>query len=514
MHLRWFIIVGSLLAAASLGCATGHLAKNDAPATPLEPAPLQSSTQTAQLVAFSQPLPSFPGEASPGAATTAQGVPDATVGNPPPPYGPEALPPPDNRPHAAGPGQPLTLADLEAIALGNNPTLALAAARVAAARGNAFQTGLWRNPVVGYQGNDIGNEGRAGQQGMFVEQEFDTGGKLRLSRLTAEQVARRREYELVAQRFRVLNDVRTQFYEALTAQRQTELSRQRLKLLEKSADETERLFKVEEASRIEVLQIRIEVGQARLVAETTANRYEVALRRLAAVLGTPEQLPAPLAGDAAWERLAAAPDAPGKAPVPPKLPVREWPSALALLLGSSPELLAASAGIREAQWALDRAQAEPIPNVTVQAGAQYDNATRDTFANVQLGVPLPVFNRNQGGIAKAAADLTAAQRRFASVQLALHTRLAEAFERYANARRQVEGYLSDIVPKALEARGIIDKYYRKERDLPALLAYLSSQRTLFEAQLAYLNAVKELHQSVIAIDGLVLTGSLSAAASE
>jgi cobalt-zinc-cadmium efflux system outer membrane protein len=490
---HWIGLVGLGLVPLPLGCATPDLAQGNVAANRAEAAPSAPLTEAVHLTAFSEPA-GVPGRP---ALTTAPGQPESVgPAESTAPGTSEPVPAPGSAPPCPGPG-PLTLADLEGIALANNPTLAQAAARVGAARAEALQSGLWPNPVAGYLGQEIGNEGRAGQQGFYLQQEFITGGKLQLSRRTAEQVAQQREFELAAQRFRVINDVRTQFFEVLTAQRQAELARERVRFLTDSAERADRLQKVGEAAPIEALQLRIDAGQANLAAQALANHYFAAWRRLAAVAGAPDQQPVPLDGQLETEP-----------------PLRHWHVALATLLDNSPELAAVAAEISEARWALERAQAEPIPNVTVQTGAQYDNATRDTWASVQVGMPLPVYNRNQGGIAKAQADLAVAQRKLNGAQLALQTRLAGAFERYSNARQQVEGYARDIEPKARQAQSILEKYYRADRGVPALQAYLAAQRTLFETQLAYLGALKELHQSVIALDGLVLTGSLSTVAAE
>src|SRR5687767_5829425 len=75
----------------------------------------------------------------------------------------------------------LTLADLEQMSLERNPTLVQAGAQVRMSQGNALQAGLYPNPTVGYAADQIGAEGTVGEfQGMFVEQEFVTGGKLAL----------------------------------------------------------------------------------------------------------------------------------------------------------------------------------------------------------------------------------------------------------------------------------------------------------------------------------------------
>src|SRR5918992_3353926 len=75
----------------------------------------------------------------------------------------------------------LTLAEAEALALSCHPAMRQAQGQVRAARGNWVQVGLRPNPEIGYMGEEIGNEGEAGQQGGFVSKEFVTAGKLRLN---------------------------------------------------------------------------------------------------------------------------------------------------------------------------------------------------------------------------------------------------------------------------------------------------------------------------------------------
>src|SRR5262245_50743665 len=75
---------------------------------------------------------------------------------------------------------PVSLTDLEQMALQSNPTLAQAAAQIDASRGKALQAGLQPNPVAGYTAEQIGAQGTAGElQGGFIQQELVTAGKLR-----------------------------------------------------------------------------------------------------------------------------------------------------------------------------------------------------------------------------------------------------------------------------------------------------------------------------------------------
>src|SRR5690606_4436275 len=97
---------------------------------------------------------------------------------------------------------------LEQIALENNPTLAQSQAHVSAGHGRELQAGLYPNPTLGYLGSEIGNDGRAGQQGAYFEQEFVRGGKLGLSQDVVAQDINRLGWEYETQRYRVLTSVR------------------------------------------------------------------------------------------------------------------------------------------------------------------------------------------------------------------------------------------------------------------------------------------------------------------
>ena len=90
----------------------------------------------------------------------------------------------------------MTLADLETMALSQNPSLARACAMVQAAKGEWLQVGLMPNPIGGYSTMEIGEENTAGQQGGMIGQEIVMGRKLKLNRAVAAQQIRRAEQEL------------------------------------------------------------------------------------------------------------------------------------------------------------------------------------------------------------------------------------------------------------------------------------------------------------------------------
>lgn len=370
-----------------------------------------------------------------------------------------------------------------------NPTLAQAVARVQAARGQSLQVGLYPNPVVGYVGSEIGNEGRAGQQGSFIGQEVVTAGKLHWNRAVASQEVRQAEYAWATQRFRVLTDVRRGFYDVLVAQRTVELAEQLVGVGERGVKTTEDLMKAKEVARVDVLQSRIEADSARILLEKARNRYTAAWRNLAAVVGDPALSPTPLAGS-----------------LQDGMVQFTWEETLNRLLTESPQLAGAQAGVARAQAVLSRECAGRIPNVDLQAGVQYDNATRDTFASVQVGVPIPIYNRNQGNIAKAQAELTAAQHEVRRVRLVLEQRLAAVFEQYATAHQGVGKYNHDILPNAEESLKLVSAGYRQGEF--SYLVLLTAQRTYFQTHVAYLDALRDLRAATATLEGNLLSDSL------
>jgi cobalt-zinc-cadmium efflux system outer membrane protein len=125
---------------------------------------------------------------------------------------------------------------------------------------------------------------------------------------------------------------------------------------------------------------------------------------------------------------------------------------------------------------------------------------------VNVVLPAPVFDKNQGNIRRAEADVRAARAEVARKELELTSKLAAHFENYLNARNQVKQYQTQIMPAAQEAWRLTNTSYRQGET--GYLSLLTVQRTYFRSNLAYLESIRALWESSIAIDGLLLTDSL------
>ena len=398
-------------------------------------------------------------------------------------------PPPKVVTQAAG---PLGLDDLEQIALQRNPTLAQAAARIEMSKGKALQAGLYPNPTIGYQGEQIGSRGTAGEfQGGFIQQEIVTAGKLRLSRAKYKQEACQAEIQAMAQQLRVVNGIRIAFYEILAVQRSIENHRTLLKNAVSAVKTTEELINVGQANQPDLLQAEIEANRAKVALGTAENRYKRAWEHLATMLGAPEMAPTQLAGK-----------------LEPEGPKLEWEASLGKLMQESPELQFVQAEVVRDQISLKREKVEPIPNVNVRLGLGRDTqpGEKGTVGSVQVGIRLPIFNRNQGTIRQAEAELARAHSEITRVELVLRRRLADAFTKYDNSLKSVEDYQKNTLPKARQAYELYQDYFKKRRATwPQVLV---AERNYFGYTEEYINALIDLRRAEVEINGLLLTNGL------
>jgi cobalt-zinc-cadmium efflux system outer membrane protein len=388
----------------------------------------------------------------------------------------------------------LTLEDLEQMAFQDNPSIAEAWAYVQAARGKWVQAGLPPNPRLGYSGQQLGSRGLAEQQGVYLEQEFIRGGKLRLDRAMVSREIAQAEQQLESQRRRVITDVRIGYYTVLSAQKRLELTEELVRIGNQATGVAESLFENQEGSRRDLLQARIESRSAQTFLQQARNRHVAAWRVLAAVIGSPEMPPAPLSGQ--WDEQA---------------PELDWEDSLQRLRSESPEITAAMLRIERARWAVDRAHAQSVPDVNVQGIIQHDNSTGSSNGSLLVSLPIPVLNQNQGGVRQAQNDLIAARRAAQRLELAFQQRLAPIFERYISGKNRVESYRNGILQDARESLELTRQGYQAGE--LGFLNLLTAQRTYSQANLGYVEALADLWTASAEIEGLLLVNSLQEGAS-
>ena len=400
-------------------------------------------------------------------------------------------------------GPVVRLEDLEQMAAQRNPTLAQAEAAIRAAEGRRRQAGLFPNPVAGYFLEEFAfkSPGETAEQGAFIEQTIPLGGKLGKAKRVFEREKDQAVILAEAQRLRVTNAIRVLYYETLGAQRLVELRDDLSQLAHEAVDITKELGNVGQADRPDQLEIEIEAERAEIEFLRAQNDWQRSWRTLAAMVGNAQLAAA---------RLAAPPE--------DELQSLNETQLLETLVSQSPDIRVAQAGVERARAVLASARAERVPDLFLRGGLGYNyerfepvspsvaGQRKGLEGRLEVGVTVPIFNRNQGGIAAAEAELAIAERDLERLQLVLRSRFASSFREYRNAQQMVERYRTQVVPKAREAyRTYLTNFRQMAAAYPQVLI---AQRTLFQVEVEYARALIQLRQSAIGLRGFLLEGGL------
>jgi cobalt-zinc-cadmium efflux system outer membrane protein len=154
----------------------------------------------------------------------------------------------------------------------------------------------------------------------------------------------------------------------------------------------------------------------------------------------------------------------------------------------------------------------PIPDVHLQLVLQKDYTTNPNHftQNVQMGVPVPIFDRNQGEIHRAEAALARAELEGARVRNELASRLAAAFERYDNSRKLLDYYKNHILPDQVMAFRGLYQQYELQTDKVGFSALLQGQQNLGQTVTAYSGVLGDLWNSVVEVANLAQAEDLFA----
>jgi outer membrane protein, heavy metal efflux system len=391
-----------------------------------------------------------------------------------------------------------SLDDFEASALKSNPTLKQAEANAHLSAGLARQAGLWPNPSVGYQGEQIrGGAFGGGEQGGFVQQDIVLGGKLGLSRNVFEQQKREDEIGIQEQQLSVRGAVQLQFYAALTQLRIVEVQRKLLDIATDAARTAHQLANVGQADAPDVLQAEVEAEQAKLEFVKAQRQYIQSFEQLAVVAGQPHMPLALLKGDL------------------DHAPVIDTDRYFEDLLQNSPSLKRAQQEAVRADAELARNKRQAIPDLTLRAGVQQNLELLEpsthtvgvqSFATV--AIQIPIFNRNQGNVQAAKAQVEREQEEVARIRIQLIQAAQPLLQQYLISKLEEERYRTQLLPRAQRA---YDLYLAKYRNMAA--AYpevIVSQRTLFQLENSYAQTLGEVWTSAVQLQNYLLADGVSA----
>ncbi len=379
-------------------------------------------------------------------------------------------------------------------AIDGNPRLYLNASEAEAAEGQIEQADLPPNPVVGFEAeNFLGTGPITGVQGLEltlgISQVIETADK----RQHRTNLARKERALVDWQREVLLTEleaaVRAAFVDVLLAQDSVDLRKEQLALAQESEGETSRLVEAARSPQVELTRATLAVRQ-----------QQFSLDKAQRDLATTKTVLASLWGLGAEQSFAVE----GYVTLEPELPDF---TALASRLPSTAQLAQYEALLKSREAALDLEKARAVPDVEVFAGGRYYNEDSGNFGFVAgFNIPWPLFDRNQGNIRTARAQVRAAEYERESVRREMLIRLNSAYQALASAHAEALAVQRDLLPSAEQTLADTNTGY--ERGQYTQLAVLESREALFEVREAYLDALQRYATAQAAIEALTRPAGL------
>lgn len=388
---------------------------------------------------------------------------------------------------SAEPRGALTLAQAVDAALTSNPELAASRFELTAAQARIEQADRPLNPELSLElENFAGSGANTGTDSLETTLSFsqvvELGGKRALRRSVAEGGSEVVILELRARQLDLLADVARKYIDLVAAQERVRFAGENSALAQKTLDAiTARVdaakSPIAEQSRARIALTRAEIERQQAVLSLDAARSALSLT---------------------WGR------------VDPKFTVANADlftfasidsfESLASRVERSPDLLlfASEARLRDAELRLARAQTRP--NIAFSVGLRRFEETGENALVAGFSMPLPVFDRNQGGIREARArraQVDAARQ--ASMNRVMGTLYALYREALA-AKDRALALRDQALPQARDALAQTQSGY--ERGRFSFLELLTSQQDLLELSEAAVSAAADHHRLIAEVERL------------
>jgi cobalt-zinc-cadmium efflux system outer membrane protein len=321
--------------------------------------------------------------------------------------------------------------------------------------------------------------------------QFDLGisylferGKKRQHRLQAAQDITAQTKSLVTDNERTLTfNVASQFFTAQLAESTLDLAFEDMKSFQKTVDISEARYKAGDISEVDYLKIKLQllqfqsdVSQAQL-AKTQAL---VGLRQFLGYQSVPEDFD--VTGDFEYKAVA--------------LKLEDLQQ---MALQNRPDFRAAQQGVTAAKSQYELAKA--VGKVDVTGTFDYDHVSDTNTGSFFGSFQIPIFNRNQGEIARTNYAINQAQELELAASDQVLSDVLTAYEGVRDNDQVVSLYLGGYLNVAQQSRDITEYSYK--RGAASLLDFLDAERSYRATQLAYrqslasyLTAVEQLREAV------------------
>jgi cobalt-zinc-cadmium efflux system outer membrane protein len=370
----------------------------------------------------------------------------------------------------------LTQEEAVAIALWNSPSFQATLVDLGIARADLADAGLLRNPILSLL-FPVGPK----QLEFTLQYPFDVfvqrPARIAAAKLNVQAVGQR----LVWDGLSLIAQVRTAHADAFLADRRLLLATENATLTRRLADIADARLRAGDISDLEARAPRNDALRTEVVQRAMQHDRDLARLTLAGLLGLYEP--------------------PGRLEPRPLIAYDVAPcvvddARLKEALASRPDVRAAELGIEaataRARW--ERSRVLALIGILDANGKGTEGFEMGPGANIDL----PLFNRNQGGKARATAEIDRASQLYATARVRVATEVRSASLRVAQAQQALDAWTRDIVPSLeIEQRQAEGAYNAGE--IPLLNA-LDVSRRLVDGRMQQLNAEADLWRARIALE--------------
>lgn len=383
--------------------------------------------------------------------------------------------------------------DLVRRALASNGELAAARIDIQRARARLRQSGLRPNPTLDFEqatGRYTGSPGESETSiGVALPLELSGKRKRRIELAQAELEAV--EAEVADRERRLAAEVRSHYVEALAALRELETTENLNNLDLQTTRFVQARVNEGETAPIELSLLRVEVDRLRSRRALVEGSLKATLLRLKSLTGMPLSEPLRLREELATPAL----------PAPPV----SLEAAVDIALRSRPDLRFArlSEEVAEAGFNLARASGSSdltaFSRYTVVRSTYEDTPVgrrnqRDNLLAFGVSIGVPVFNRNQGAKAEAAAAISQARTRREFLEAVVRSEVESAYARYEATRAAVATFEQGVIARSNDNIRVVRAAY--ELGQFSITDLLNEQRRLVDSQRDFTQTLTEQYRAL------------------
>lgn len=382
----------------------------------------------------------------------------------------------------------LTLGRANALALEHHPSLQVFDAERRLADAKILSALTRPNPELEFETEDVLGSGvyegfDSAVYNLGLSQLIELGGKRSIRGEVAKSSREAEDLRFEAARREVMLETTRRFVAALAARDAEVTTAQNLAIARETVESVKGLQEGGRGSVLDVGQSELGLREAQLLVENARSRTKLALQQLASLWGVSK---------------------PGFETVSGKLttPVTDLPSVenLDKLLDDHPLMAMARSGIATAQRELTLQERLRQPDLNLGLGWRRDTTVDDNAVVLNFSLPLPLWNKNEGGIAEAEAGIAKSEALVRQARMELSATLAEAVARLETARSQYRLVADEMLPAAAKHHEAVSEGFRLGRI--SYLELLEARRALTQVRAQRIEMLAAYHEARVEIEAL------------